>query len=74
MHGEIKKALCGCQSALRGEKTWLLGAEDGVFGGLGDTEFDDLFGGDFDFFASGGITADAGFAVDEHELTQPREE
>jgi hypothetical protein len=44
----------------------LLRSEDGVFGSFGHAEFDDAFCGDLDCFASGGIAAHAGFAIDQH--------
>src|SRR5436189_6087162 len=46
------------------------GAEDRVFGGLGDTELHDAFGGNLYLFAGGWIAADAGLAVHQHEFSE----
>src|SRR5947207_7736850 len=51
----------------------LLRAEDRVFGGLGDAEFDDLLGRDLDLLAGGGVTAEAGLAVHQHQLPDARD-
>src|SRR5262249_12437181 len=51
----------------------LLGAEDGVLRGFGDAEFHDALGRDLDLFAGGGIAADAGLAIDEHEFAEARQ-
>src|ERR1700722_220913 len=52
-------------------KTWgLLGPEDRVLGGLGHAELHDALGRDLDLLAGGGITAEAGFAVDQYQLAQ----
>jgi len=55
------------------EKTCLLGAEDGVLGGLGDAELHDALGGDLNLFPSGRITTDAGRAIHQDELAEPRQ-
>ena len=67
-----KKGTLRIQSALMMKKE-LLGAQDGVFGGLGDAEFHDALGGDLDGFAGGRIAAHARFAVDQDELAQTRQ-
>src|SRR6478672_6892285 len=43
-------------------------AEDGVLGGLGDAELDDLLGRDLDLLAGGRVPARPGLAVDQHQL------
>ena len=45
-----------------------LAAEDGVFRGFGDAEFDDFLGLDLDGFAGLGVAADAGGAGFQDEL------
>src|SRR5262245_39106520 len=51
----------------------LLRAEDGIFGGLGDLEFDDAFGWDLDLLTGGGIAAEACGAVFQFEFAEARE-
>ena len=55
-----------------GKELSLLGAEDGVLGGLGDAELHDALGRDLDLFAGGRVAADAGLAVHQDELAEAR--
>ncbi len=51
----------------------LLGAEDGVFGGLGDAELDDAFGGNLDLFTGGRVAANPSLPIHQDEFAQARE-
>ena len=53
------------------ERACLLGAEDGVLGGLGDAELDDALGRDLNLFPGGRIAADAGGTIHQDELAEP---
>src|SRR5439155_23266591 len=46
------------------------GAENRVFGGLGDTELHDALCGNLNLFAGGRVAADAGLAVHQHEFSE----
>ena len=48
----------------------LLHAENRILGRLGDAELYDFFGLDLNRFTSRGITADAGFAIDQDEFAE----
>jgi len=52
------------------KKAGLFRAQDGVLCGLRDAELHHALRGDVDRFASGGIAANAGFAVNEHQFAQ----
>ncbi len=58
---------------MKPELPGLSGAEDGVFGRLGDTEFYNFLGRNLNGRAGGRVAADAGFAVDKDELANARQ-
>ena len=75
-HSANKKAaedeFRGSHSILIERWRLLLGAENGILGGLSDAELHDLLGRDLDLFAGRGIAADAGLAVDKDQLADAR--
>src|ERR1039457_3360570 len=68
---QTKKALRNNQSASKKRiAVLLLHAENRILGRLGDTKLHDAFGLDLNRFAGGRIAADAGLAIDQHELAE----
>ena len=55
------------------ESDCLLGAEDRVFGGLGDAELHDALGRDLNLFPGGRIATNSGRAIHQDELAEPRQ-
>src|SRR5215208_3711020 len=51
----------------------LLGAEDGILGGLGDAELDHLLGRNLNGLAGRGVSPFTRLAVDQHELSDARD-
>src|ERR1044071_502028 len=67
----IKKALRTRSECLARMENGLLGAENGVFGGLGDSELHNFLGGNLDGLTGGRIAALTSLTIHEHELSQP---